>query len=197
MGKGADDIAGEIVNLREESDVIVDELLRRAKLENVARGATATLTSRASTLVSGVTDRVGEATESIGHMADDMPEPIRKHSMAATYTVIGALAATLGFALSWASVMRRPTASERAAERLRAAQERAQYSLSDWLDRIEVLRHGMRNVRVVTVREEPSMLKRAMWAGLVSLMATLGSLLFKRMTAGVWRTAMKEDPPRK
>ena len=63
MGKSPGDIASEIERLRRESDIIVDELERRATLPNLARGMTSTVTDRANlvaneaaTMVEGADD---------------------------------------------------------------------------------------------------------------------------------------------
>lgn len=39
------------------------------------------------------------------------------------------------------------------------------------------------------------MLKRLMWVGLVSIMAALGSMLFRKLAADFWRGTMHEEPP--
>jgi len=43
----------------------------------------------------------------------------------------------------------------------------------------------------------PSMLKRALWAGLVAAMMAGGGLLARRLSATIWRSAMGEAPPTK
>jgi hypothetical protein len=43
----------------------------------------------------------------------------------------------------------------------------------------------------------PSMVKRALWAGLVAAMMAGGGLLARRLSATIWRTAMGEAPPTK
>ncbi len=197
MGKGPDDIASEIVDLRKESDVIVDELLRRAKPSNVARGMTTTVTDRVGSVVSEAERIANEATIAASRVADDMPDPIRRHPMASTFATVGVLAGLIGFAISWFSVTRKPTATDRAVWKVRDSRDRVGSTLRDYLDRVQGLRRNVRDVRVVTVREEPSMVKRLLWVGMASVMATLGSMLFKRMTASLWRTTMKEPPPEK
>jgi hypothetical protein len=37
--------------------------------------------------------------------------------------------------------------------------------------------------------------KRLMWAGLVMVMMAAAGLLARRMSAGIWRTAIGEEPP--
>ncbi len=196
MGKSPDDIAGEIVDLRKESSALIDELMRRASFQNVARGATATAAERASAVVTGMSGRVGSAAGTVTRLADDVPEPIRRHPMATTYAIAGLLAGALGFGLSWWAVMRRPTATERAVERWRRVRESAGRTVRNSRHRIAGIREGMGDVRAATAREDPGMLKRVMWAGLASVMATLGSLLFRRLTASFWRTTMREEPPK-
>lgn len=196
MGKSPDDIAGEIVDLRKESDIIVDELLRRATPGNVARGMTATVTDRATSVVAGVSERVNDAAEAVSHVTQEMPEPIRDHPMAVTYAAVGLTAGVVGFAASMISIARRPGAKDLAARRGRRTRRAADETLRGWQGRIRGLRRDARDVRLVVTREEPSMVKRVLWAGLASVMATLGSLLFKRMTASMWRTTMKEEPPK-
>ena len=50
---------------------------------------------------------------------------------------------------------------------------------------------------VIHQRSEPNMLKRALWIALASGMAALGSMLFRRITAQLWQSAMHEEPPRR
>lgn len=197
MGKSPDDIAGEIVDLRKESDVIVDELLRRATPSNMARGMTATVTDRATSVVSGVSGRVNEAAEAMSHAAEDMPEPIRRHPFAFTYTLVGLMAGLLGFGVTMISVLRRPTAKDRAMRQARRTRRAADARARDLSERFRDLGREARGVRVVVMREEPNVVKRVLWAGLASVMATLGSLLFKRLTASMWRSTMKEEPPKR
>ena len=201
MGKGPDDIAGEIVELRKESDVIVDELLRRASPGNVARGMTSTLTDRASTVVSEASTRVSGATMTLSRVADqvadDILEPIREHRMAATYAAAGILAGLAGFAISWFSVMRKPTSTDRAAQALRESRARAGDTVRSYRDRLQELRANAQDSRRVTARREPGMVKKLLWVAMASVMTTLGSMLFKRVSASLWRTTMKENPPEK
>lgn len=202
MGKSPDDIAGEIVDLRKESDVIVDELLRRATPSNVARGMTSTLTERASTVVSEASTRVTGAATTVSRVADqvadDIPEPIREHRMAVTYATVGVIAGLLGFVISWYSVMRTPTATDRAAKTLRRSRERTGQTAQTFWSRFQEGRHNIQNARSATARKEaPSMVKKLLWVGMASIMTTLGSILFKRMSASIWRTTMKENPPEK
>jgi hypothetical protein len=44
---------------------------------------------------------------------------------------------------------------------------------------------------------DPSMFKRALWAGLVAAMMAGGGLLARRLSATIWRTTMGEAPPTK
>ena len=49
----------------------------------------------------------------------------------------------------------------------------------------------------VTKGSDPSMVKRALWAGLVAAMMAGGGLLARRLSATIWRTTMGEAPPTK
>jgi hypothetical protein len=49
----------------------------------------------------------------------------------------------------------------------------------------------------VTKGSDPSMLKRALWAGLVAAMMAGGGLAARRLSATIWRSAMGEAPPTK
>lgn len=44
---------------------------------------------------------------------------------------------------------------------------------------------------------QPNMLKRILWAGLVAGMMAGGGLLARRVSAIIWRKAMREEPPTK
>lgn len=44
-------------------------------------------------------------------------------------------------------------------------------------------------------RSEPNMIKRMLWTGLVAAMMAGAGLLARRMSAAVWKAAMKEEPP--
>jgi hypothetical protein len=44
---------------------------------------------------------------------------------------------------------------------------------------------------------QPSMIKRMLWAGLVAGMMAGGGLLARRVSAMIWRQAMREEPPTK
>ncbi len=186
MGKSPDDIASEIERIRRESDIIVDELLRRASLPSLARGMTSTVAERANLVA-------GEAATTVGHLAREMPEPMRQHPFAATYASVGLLAGVVGFVFTWVAAVRRPAASDLAAEQVRGALDRIAGNLRGWTQQTDGNRH---RVKMVAVREEQGMLKRLLWVGVASIMTTLGSMLFKRMTASVWRSAMHEEPPR-
>lgn len=193
MGKSPDDIASEIERLRRESDIIVDELERRATLPSLARGVTSTVADRANLVVNEAATIVGDAASTVNHLAEEMPEPVRQHPFAATFASVGLLAGAMGFAFSWVATMRQPTASDQAAQRVRGSLDR----ISDNFRGLTEQTNGIRsNVRMVAVREEPSMVKRLLWVGVASVMTTLGSMLFKRMTASVWRSAMHEEPPK-
>lgn len=122
MGQKPDDIADEIARLRAETDTIVDELLRRASLPNLAKGMTSTMAGRASSIVSGAASGVSFATASI-------PEPVRQHPLASTFTAVGLLSTLLSFAVSSVALGRERTASERAAEQLRESRDRISESL--------------------------------------------------------------------
>jgi hypothetical protein len=39
------------------------------------------------------------------------------------------------------------------------------------------------------------MIKKLLWSGLAASMMALGGLLARRLSATVWRTAMREEPP--
>lgn len=193
MGKSPDDIAGEIEGLRQESDIIVDELLRRTSIPNLAKGVTSTVADRASYVINEAAVIASGAASTVTHMADEMPEPVRQHRFAATLASVGLLAGLLGFALSWAALSRRQTASDRAVRRMRDGTEQVSENLRRLFRRADEAR---REIRTVTPREESSMVKRLLWVGLASVMTALGSMLFRRMTASFWRTAMREEPPK-
>jgi hypothetical protein len=53
------------------------------------------------------------------------------------------------------------------------------------------------NVNLKVTGSEPSMLKRALWAGLVAIMMAGGGLLARRVSATIWRSTMGEAPPTK
>ena len=45
--------------------------------------------------------------------------------------------------------------------------------------------------------KDQGMLKKALWSGLVALMMAGGGLLARRLSAGIWKSAMGEAPPTK
>lgn len=93
MGQKPDDIASEIDQLREETDVIVDELLRRASLPAVARGLTDTVTDAAEAAA-------GEATT-------EVPRFVRRNPVTLAGALLGVLASVGMFALSTGVLPRR------------------------------------------------------------------------------------------
>jgi len=48
---------------------------------------------------------------------------------------------------------------------------------------------------VQLTRSQPSMIKRLLWAALVAAMMAAGGLLARRVSATIWRQAMREEPP--
>ena len=193
MGKSPDDIAREIERLRRESDIIVDELERRATLPSLARGMTSTVADRANLVANEAATMVEGAASTVSRLADEMPEPVRQHPFAATFASVGLLAGVMGFVFSWVATIRQPAASAQATKQQRGSLDR----ISDNFRGLTQQTNGTHsNVRMVPVREEPSMVKRLLWVGVASVMTTLGSMLFKRMTASVWRSAMHEEPPK-
>jgi hypothetical protein len=53
------------------------------------------------------------------------------------------------------------------------------------------------DAKLTVKRSDSSMLKRALWAGLVAAMMAGGGLLARRLSATIWRSAMGEAPPTK
>jgi len=54
-----------------------------------------------------------------------------------------------------------------------------------------------KNATPVVAGSSPSMVKRALWAGLVAAMMAAGGLLARRLSATIWRSTMGEAPPTK
>ena len=51
--------------------------------------------------------------------------------------------------------------------------------------------------RVQVPGSQPNMIKRILWAGLVAAMMAAGGLVARRVSAMIWRQAMREEPPSK
>ncbi len=181
MGQRPDQIEAEIEELRHETDLIVDELTRRANPQNVLQTVAARVTEGAGTLVN---EAVAEA-----------PELARRNPLLLNGAAVSGAAALGVYALSTAILGHRSGAAERELDR-RPALEDLGEDLDEVVARV-VERAKAEQGRVVIRRREPSMLKRVMWIALASGMAALGSMLFRRLTAQFWRSAMQEEPPEK
>jgi hypothetical protein len=206
MGQKPDELEHEIQELRQESDVIIDELLKRGNLANVANSAShaaGTAVRDAVSSVSATAETVSHRTEMLVHdTARTIPEPIRSRPYIAAGVLSGLLSTLAAYATAITILSRRKTPEEKAAERVRSTADRVGNEFDHFSHRlgaaIDTWRHRadeMRHTRVETRREQPGMLKRVMWVAIVSGMATLGSMLFKRLTSEGWRKTMHEEPP--
>jgi ElaB/YqjD/DUF883 family membrane-anchored ribosome-binding protein len=205
MGQKPDELENEIQELRQESDVIIDELLKRGNLASVASNAShaaGTAVRGAVSTVSSTADTVSHKTETLVHdTIETIPEPIRSRPYIAAGIASGLLSTLGAYAATMAILSRRKTPEERAAERVRATADRAGSELEHFssrlADAVDSWRHRAeeaRHTRVETRREQPGMLKRVLWVAIASGMATLGSMLFKRLTSEGWRKTMHADP---
>jgi hypothetical protein len=49
--------------------------------------------------------------------------------------------------------------------------------------------------QIQLTRSQPGMIKRLLWAALVAAMMAAGGLMARRISATIWRQAMREEPP--
>lgn len=205
MGKDPGKIAGEITDLREEANVLLDELLRRTNPSYMAGGIRHNLATRAGAMVDRGMKLVDRSSTSASRAAASLPEPVQRNP----YPFIGGVVALIALIGGLVIQSRRPkprTLPEKAADRLResgaAAMEGIDYSrdqLQEAVDRLwlEMGARGIGPQPAAETRKEEGMMKRVLWAALASAMAALGSMLFKRATETAWRTTMHEEPPKK
>jgi hypothetical protein len=207
MGQKPDELEKEIQDLRQESDFIIDELLKRGNLVNVAHNAShaaGTAVRDAVSTVSATAETVSHRTENLVHdTAGSIPQPIRSRPYIMAGVASGLLSTLGAYATTMAILSRRKTPEEKAAERVRSTVDRmgGEFdvishrlvdALDNWRHRVDEARH----TRVEARREQPGMLKRVLWVAIASGMATLGSMVFKRLTTVGWRKAMHEEPPK-
>lgn len=216
MGKEPDDIAREIKDLREETNMIVDELARRASPGYVAGTVAGSVSHRAGEVASTVTARAEDVAGTVRYrantMADDlghaMPEPVRRNPSVVGGALLGLLASLGAYVFVNATQTRRRSMPETAALLAETSADRARDSALDARDALyqlgtRVLRKadevnkGRGNIEVAVQRREPSMMKRLVWVGLVSVMGALSAMLFQRLSAQLWRSAVHEEPPKK
>jgi hypothetical protein len=197
MGEKPDQTEREIRDLRRETDIIIDELIRRANPSYIRHTVTDAVTQRAG----AVADSVAHQAETVASdVARAMPEPVRRNPSVAGGAALGLLATAGAFAVSSIMRGRRRAGAALAAERFRESTDRMRSSFDQMSDSIRaalVQAGAGRNVRVVVERGEPGMFKRLMWIGLVSVMGALGAMLFQRLTANFWRSAFHEEPPKR
>ncbi len=179
MGEKPDQIADEIRDLRHEIAAIVDELGRRANVQHAAREAAGAVTQRAEAVAADV--------------AGAMPEPVRRNPAVVGGAALGVLASVGLFTLSNLRRERELTPSELAALRARESLTR----MRSLFGGVPARPAGERTLRGMVERGEPSMFKRLVWIGLVSVTGALGAMLFQRLTANFWRATFREEPPKK
>ncbi len=181
MGQRPSQIEAQIDDLREETDLILDELQRRTNPQHILQTVTSRVTNTAGTLVN---EAVAE-----------VPEVARRNPMLVNGAALSAAAALTIYALSAAVLGKRSRLAERELDRQDVLKEFGE-DLDEAVARA-IERASVGRTRVVIRREEPGMLKRVMWVALASGMAALGSMLFQRLTAQLWRSTMQEEPPEK
>lgn len=205
MGKDPGKIAGEITDLREEANVLLDELLRRTNPSYMAGGIRHNLATKAGVMLDRGAALVDRGSTSVSHAAARLPEPVQRYPYPFIAGVV-ALGALIGFLIARSRRPKPRTLQEKAADRLRqsrdATMEGIGYSreqLQEAVDRLrrEMWARGIGTPPEAETRKEEGMLKRVLWAGLASAMAALGSMLFKRVTETAWRGTMHEEPPKK
>ncbi|MHB1132704.1 MAG: DUF3618 domain-containing protein [Chloroflexota bacterium] len=196
MGEKPDEIERTIVDLRRETDTIVDELRHRANVPYVARDVAGRVGHRAETVASGVSRR---AELFAGELAETMPEPARSHPVIVAGAAAGLVGSLGAYTIARLARGREETLPEKANHRLQDTLHLVRDSANryghDLRQTAQALQSGQQ-VRVDFMKQEPSMLKRLAWIGLVSVMSALGSMLFKRLTTNVWKGTMHEEPPR-
>ncbi len=181
MGQRPSQIEAQIDDLRQETDLILDELSRRTNPQHVLQTVTSRVTDTAGTLVN---EAVAEA-----------PEIARRNPLLLNAAALSATAALTMYALSAAVLGNRNRAAERELDQRNILEEFGE-DLDEAVARA-MERTTAGQTRVVIRRREPGMLKRVMWIALASGMAALGSMLFQRLTAQLWRSTMREEPPEK
>ena len=207
MGQKPDELEHQIEELRTETDAIVDELTRRADPSYLSRQATDRVSSVVRDAVSTVEQvggRVSNQTDQImNEAAANMPESIRERPYVVAGALGGLLMALSSYGVTLAILSRRRTPEEKARDRVQSTFNQAGEGLDRLGDRFGAAIEGFRQqaedarrVRMETRREKPGMLKRVMWMAFVSGMATLGSMLFKRMSSRAWEGTMHEKPPK-
>lgn len=196
MGKKPDDIAREIGELREETEVIVDELARRVTPGYVVHNVASTVSQRAE-------DAAGTVRARTANFADDLErsvaEPLRRNPSVVGGAAAGLLASIGAFAMASMVRGRQRSASDKARMQLEASARGVRDSLGRLGEVARQVRSEVekgRRVQVVVQRNEPSIPKRLIWVGLVSVMGTLGAILFQRLTAQMWRRTLNEAPPK-
>jgi hypothetical protein len=172
VGATSADTQREIEEIRKDVTSAVGELRRRA--------------SRATDVKTQSTQLSGQARE---HPA----------ALAGAGLVVAGIGGALGVrAVLEARRRRRPE------ERLKRTMRSAAEELSErWERARDVLPLDFRlrdgdddeGKSVQLERNDPSMIKKALWAALVATMVAAGGLLARRLSAAVWRAAMQEDPP--
>jgi hypothetical protein len=185
MAATAADTQHEIGQLRGDMNAVLDEVERR--LRGGLRGV-----ASAETRITGRRTR-----QAIVERARDNPP------------VLGVVAAATVSATAYAGYVlvarlrerRRPqNRLKRGLSRVRAGLERVHQG--GLLVRLDAQDGGYLRVSDARVggvprsrRKETTMLKKLFWAGLVSVLMTVGSVLARRVADGVWRATIHEAPP--
>jgi Flp pilus assembly protein TadB len=195
MGETPADTEREISRLRGDLTAALDELERRV------RGGVRTVAAAEARIASGraTDDLVGRARRSPALLG-----------VLATVGV-GAVAYSAYALISGQRERQKPTSRlrrgvEQARERLTERAERAERAARGLLPegvllKLEPERGGY--VRVSDARLEPShkkrgqstVIKKLIWAGLLSVFMALGSVVARRVADNVWRAMVHEDPP--
>lgn len=196
MGQKPDDIAREIDALRRETDIIVDELIRRVVPSRLARGVTSEVGSTISHGAKSVAGRAGGVAQQAEEVAKDayysLPRPVRNYPYLVGGAVLGALAGVGAYAFNAATQRPEPSTQEMILQRLQGSLGQAGGAVQDVVQQAQRDRH----VWVDIDKGETGMVKRLLWVAMVSVMAAFGSMLFKRLSVNLWRGAMHEEPPR-
>jgi hypothetical protein len=143
---------------------------------------------------------VHRTTALAGDVSRAMPEPVRRNPSVVGGAALGLVASLGAFAVASIVHERERSTTERAALQVQSSAEEARASLGRlgqvWQQAREELDKS-RRVQVVVQREEPSVFKRVAWVALVSVMGTVGAILFQRLSAQMWRRTLHEEPPKK
>lgn len=186
MGKRPDEIAGEIRDLRRETDAIINELLRRARPESVARGVGEGIGHRAEAVTEGVSRRaeelVGEATQRAETVAEEvapyLPEPVRRNPLLTAGAIVGLMA---GAGVLLINLLRRPERTEPGPS--------AGYRLRSTMDELgESLARGAPGRGLGRTAPTPAWLGQLAVMGLAGVMIALVVALGRQLTRELGRS---------